>query len=232
MSEELQFPFKDQCQYMESSYTKKIYEIVLDENVREPAYYRDVLSVIRNCSEGDLVKVIICNGGGRLDSAIMFINAFAECRGEVLAVLEGETHSAASMIALSAHGVHVKPYASMMIHHASFGSFNTVQNVVDHVNFTSKQTEKLVRQVYRHFLTEDEIDQVLRNREIWLVDEEIGERLDRMYAMRAEDEEGCECGECEEGGGFNLDAIIDQRIEKRVLAKSLKKVVDTSEQED
>ena len=204
-----------------------MYDIVLDENIREPAYYRQAFHVLRTAKEGDRINMILNNSGGRIDSAICFRNLIQETQAEVLAVLEGETHSAASMIALSCHGVHVKPYASMMIHHASFGSGGTVQNVMDHVNFTSKQTERLIRDVYQHFLSEAELDEVVRNREIWLTDEEIGERLDRMYEARREEEAlECSCGECglDNEEPFDLMSVIEEKVAQGV-EKSLDKIL-------
>lgn len=181
MTEQLIPVIQEQCEVFQSTITINSYDIILDGPIQGPEYYRQAFHVLRNAREGERINVIISSPGGRLDSAITFINLFKETEAEVLAVIEGEAHSAASMIALSAHGVHVKPYASMMIHHASFGSGGTVQNVMDHVNFTSKQTERLIRDVYKQFLTEEEISEVIRNREIWLTDEEIGERLENMY---------------------------------------------------
>ena len=179
--------FKDQCEVIQSSFTETFntYDILLDESIREPAYYRQAFHVLRTARQGDRINLILNNGGGRLDTAIVFRNLINETEADVIAILEGDTHSASSMIALSAHGVEVKPYASMMIHHASFGTYNTVQNVMDHVNFTSSQTERLIRDVYQDFLTPQELDEVVRNREIWLTDEEIGERLDVMFEMRS-----------------------------------------------
>lgn len=226
MSEENIFPLlKEQCEVIQSSFTEtyNMYDIILDENIREPAYYRQAFHVLRTAKEGDRINMILNNSGGRIDSAICFRNLIQETQAEVLAVLEGETHSAASMIALSCHGVHVKPYASMMIHHASFGSGGTVQNVMDHVNFTSKQTERLIRDVYQYFLSEAELDEVVRNREIWLTDEEIGERLDRMYDARREQEMECSCGKCDldndDEPKLDLFSMIEQAV-RNVLEES------------
>ena len=231
MSEENSiFPMlKEQCEVIQSSFTEtfNMYDIVLDENIREPAYYRQAFHVLRTAKEGDRINMILNNSGGRIDSAICFRNLIQETQAEVLAVLEGETHSATSMIALSCHGVHVKPYASMMIHHASFGSGGTVQNVMDHVNFTSKQTERLIRDVYQHFLSESELDEVVRNREIWLTDEEIGERLDRMFEARREEEAlKCSCGECslDNEEPFDLMSVIEEKVAQGV-EKSLEKIL-------
>jgi ATP-dependent protease ClpP protease subunit len=220
--------FQESCPVFQSSYTKHVYDIILDENIREPAYYRQALQTFKQANEGDLIRITLNNGGGRIDTALMFLHGIEETQAEVLAILEGDTHSASSMIALSCHGVEVKPFASMMVHHASFGTYNTVQNVMDHVNFTSKQTEALIRKVYKYFLTEIEIEEVIRNREIWLTHEEIGDRLDIMFEAKAK--EPCDCGnplcgkppQDEEDFGdieeFDLEELIAQKVQEALAA--------------
>ena len=234
MSEDMVFPMlQEQCPVMHSTLSTNVFDIILDDNIREPAYYRDAFQVFRQAQRGDRINLILNNSGGRLDSAVCFVNLMKETDAEVVAVLEGETHSAASIIALNAHGVEVKPYASMMIHHASFGSGGTVQNVMDHVNFTSKQTERLIRETYQFFLSESELDEVIRNREIWLTDEEIGERLDLMFEARGS--QPCDCGnpECgnpppsgEDEEPFSLEEIIDERV--KIALDAHQKKVDTA----
>ena len=232
MNEDVMFPMlQDQCPVMHSTLSTNVFDIILDDNIREPAYYRDAFQVFRQAQRGDRINLILNNSGGRLDSAVCFVNLMNETDAEVVAILEGETHSAASIIALNAHGVEVKPYASMMIHHASFGSGGTVQNVMDHVNFTSKQTERLIRQTYQFFLSESELDEVIRNREIWLTDEEIGERLDVMFEAKAK--EPCDCGNeaceinqrlaaLEQEEDFDdmpsIDEIVEQAVTKALIA--------------
>lgn len=219
--------FQESCPVFQSSYTKHVYDIILDENIREPAYYRQALQTFKQANEGDLIRITLNNGGGRIDTALMFLHGIEETQAEVLAILEGDTHSASSMIALSCHGVEVKPFASMMVHHASFGTYNTVQNVMDHVNFTSKQTEALIRKVYKFFLTEIEIEEVIRNREIWLTHEEIGERLDIMFEAKAA--EPCNCGnpacmaaqqgdDLEDIEEFDLEELIAQKVQEALSA--------------
>jgi len=185
MTEDIMLPMlKEECPVSVASITRNSYEILLDEEIKEPSYYRSALQILRSAQEGELVTVFINSPGGRLDSAIALIGAIRECEADVLAVLEGETHSAASLIALSCHGIHVKEYASMLCHPAFFGSVGTTQNVIDHVNFTTRQAEKVMRDVYKHFLSQTEIDELVRNREIWLDADQICDRLEIMHEMR------------------------------------------------
>lgn len=196
----------------------KVYDILLDEGVREAAYYREAFHTLRTASKGDIINLLINNGGGYMNTAICFRNLIAETEATVIGILEGDTHSAASMIALSCDCVVVRPYASMMIHHCSFGSMGTVQNVMDHVYFTSKLTERLVRDIYKDFLSEPEIEDVIKNKEIWLTDEEIIARLQVMYANR-ESEEGT--GE-EDAEPRSVADILDETV-----TASVQKAFDT-----
>ena len=188
MQPEMMPTFDQQCEVIQSTYTDtySVYDIILDENIREPSYYRQALHTLRTVNENDVVQIFLNNSGGQLDTAICFRNSIQECRAPVFAILEGDTHSAAGMIALSCDDVIAKPYCAMMVHNASFGSAGTSQNIVDHVSFISKQTERLVREVYKDFLTTSEIDEVVKNREIWLTDEEIKERWENVIAAREE----------------------------------------------
>ena len=186
MQPEMMPTFDQQCEVIQSTYTDtySVYDIILDEDIREPSYYRQALHTLRTANENDVVQIFLNNGGGQLDTAICFRNSIQECRAPVFAILEGDTHSAAGMIALSCDDVIAKPYCAMMVHNASFGSAGTSQNIVDHVSFISKQTERLVREVYKDFLTKSEIDEVVKNREIWLTDEEIKARWGYVVEAR------------------------------------------------
>lgn len=186
MQEELFQTPEDQCPVIHSQFThvQNVYEIIMDTDIREPSYYRDALSVFRQAGENDEIRILANSNGGSLATAIEFRNCIAETKALVVADIRGDCHSAMSMICLSADIVEVKPYSSMMIHSASFGSVGTAQNIVGHVNFTSQLTERVIRDVYQVFLSEDELNEVLRNREIWLTDEEIRERWNRVMEVR------------------------------------------------
>ena len=79
--------------------------------------------------------------------------------------------------------------------------------------------------------TEIEVEEVIRNREIWLTHEEIGERLDIMFEAKAN--EPCDCGDeqCpknlrlaqgeedfEDIEEFDLEELIAQKVEEALAA--------------
>ena len=156
--------------------------ISLDEGIREPKYYRTVVEEIQNLTKHDTCTFRINNSGGRLDGLVSLLNAIENTEADVLAVIEGDCHSAASMFALSCPNIVVSPYASMMVHHVSYGSQGKDADVVGQVLHNTSFCKQLFINIYKYFLTDKEIEEVLKGREIWLHAVEIEERIKRKSA--------------------------------------------------
>lgn len=161
--------------------TVRIHEVFLDSDIEEPGRYRELISILVNAGENDKVHLFINCNGGNLDSAGAIISGILSSQAEVTAFLMGATHSAASLIAMYCHAVHVYDTAYMMIHTASFGSSGNTPTVKAHTDFTVKQCEKLMKDAYEGFLSKDEIGKVLNGLELWFNAEEIKPRLRKRF---------------------------------------------------
>lgn len=144
--------------YFESTKVNRCIKVPLDENIKEPRYYRAVIQGIESLDQGDVVLLSINSYGGHLDGAIALINAMENTDAEVHATIEGVAASAASLIALAAPSISVSPYASMMVHSATFGAFGKQSDVIAHASFIDKQVRTLMSSVYKDFLSEKELD--------------------------------------------------------------------------
>lgn len=162
--------------------TTRIHEVFLDGEIEEPARYRELISLLVNAGENDKIHLFINSNGGHLDTAGAIISGILSSQAEVTAFLMGATHSAASLISMYCHAVHVYDTAYMMIHTASFGSSGNTPTVKAHTDFTIKQCEKLMEDAYEGFLTSDEIKKVLNGIEIWFNSDEIKPRLKKRFA--------------------------------------------------
>jgi len=162
--------------------TTRIHEVFLDGEIEEPARYRELISLLVNAGENDKIHLFINSNGGHLDTAGAIISGILSSQAEVTAFLMGATHSAASLISMYCHAVHVYDTAYMMIHTASFGSSGNTPTVKAHTDFTIKQCEKLMEDAYEGFLTSDEIKKVLNGIEIWFNADEIKPRLKKRFA--------------------------------------------------
>ena len=168
--------------YFESTKTNRCIKVFLDENIREAKYYRTVLQGIESLGEGDVVLLSINSYGGQLDGAIAIINAIENTDADVHASIEGVAASAASLIALASPSISVSPYATMMVHAATFGAFGKQSDVISHASFVDKQVRNLMGSVYKDFLSEKELEEVIMGKEMWFDAEEIVRRLE----LRAE----------------------------------------------
>lgn len=164
--------------YFESIKTNRCIKVPLDESIREARYYRTVLQGIDSLSEGDIVLLKINSYGGQLDGAIAIINAIENTDAEVHATIEGVAASAASLIALAAPSISVSPYATMMVHSATFGAFGKQSDVISHASFVDKQVRTLMHSVYQDFLSDKELEEVIMGKELWFDSEEIVRRLE------------------------------------------------------
>lgn len=185
--------FKDQCEVSQSQSIYNCYDIYLDEEIKDPTYYRQAFQVLRSSRKGDLVQIFISSHGGNLNSALIFKNCIEACEADVVAIIEAEAYSAASLIALSCPNIEVKPYATMMLHSASFGSGGSVQNVRDHVEFTGRHAESLMEEVYRDFISPLEMEDLKKGRELWFDYKQISDRLEAMFKARSGE---CDCEQC------------------------------------
>ena len=80
-----------------SSIVHNKFEFNLDEDIKEPSYYRNLIEVLNNATEQDLVVLNINSGGGMLDSAISIIDSLRNTRANTLAWISGSAYSAAGL---------------------------------------------------------------------------------------------------------------------------------------
>lgn len=221
----VEFPiFPEQCEVSQTSVTYNSYDIYLDEEIKDPTYYRQAFQILRSAQQGDFVRIYISSPGGNLNSAVIFKNSIEDCQADVIAVIEGEAYSAASLIALSCPGIEVKPYATMMCHSAAFGSGGIVQNVRDHVDFVGKHAEAVMYEVYEDFLNKEELEDLRRGREIWLDHLQIGERLDSMFKARQEKISNLDEQEVDEEETVDLKSLVKEALSEILDEKEKSKI--------
>jgi ATP-dependent protease ClpP protease subunit len=196
-----------QLGYFRKTQTAQCIQVSIDEEIKEASYYRQVAQDIRDTSEGDIIEFDICSPGGRLDGLQVLLSAIYSTPAETIAKINGDCSSAASMLALHCDGVVVSPFATMLVHNVSYATGYSknadIKNMVEHI---SEYSEKLFRDTYEYFLTEEEIVKCLDGLQLYLNADQISERLRiKFQKMKQEQEEqeeledeleGDPCGNC------------------------------------
>ena len=136
----------EQLGYSLSSITHNKFEFNLDEDIKEPSYYRSLIEVLNNATEQDLVVLNINSGGGHLDSAISIIDALRNTRANTLAWISGSAYSAAGIIALSCQNLEVGEFATLMAHNSQYGLGGYTTDIKDRADIvTGKHTSIKLR---------------------------------------------------------------------------------------
>jgi len=159
----------------------KLYEFYLSGDIGSPEEYIEWFDVIRNATSSDTIRIYINSAGGDLYTTLQFLRVMGETQAEIITSVEGACMSAATMIFLSGHQHEVTPHSLFMFHNYSAGTFGKGGEMYDQVQFERRWSENFMVEVYKDFLTEDEIKSMLNNKDIWLSSEEVISRLEVIY---------------------------------------------------
>jgi len=162
------------------------HEFYLSGEILEPSEYTEWFDVIRNAGPQDSVRIYINSGGGDMYTAIQFLRVFGETNAHVTCSIEGACMSAATMIFLHAHSFEVTPHSCIMFHNYSSGLYGKGGELYDQLQFERTWSEKFMQDVYKDFLTPDEIVSIMQNKDIWMTSDEVVARLEALSRKRAE----------------------------------------------
>lgn len=200
-ADELQFR-SNKLGYFRSTQQAECLDIHITGYIQDASYYTQVVQAIKQTEEGDVIKLHINSYGGNLNGLQSLLSAMFSTEATTVAYLDGACFSAASMLALHCDNIHVSPMSEAMVHFVSFSTGGKGSDVLGHVEFIQRTSEKLFRDTYEYFLTAEEIEQCIHSgKEIWLDSEQIIERLQNKYSTlqaerESESDEECQ-GDCE-----------------------------------
>lgn len=214
----------------------KAYEFTyyLSDCVQDSHEYHELLQLLDNAGENDLVRLVINNYGGDAGTCVQLVDHIRNCKATVVGILSGSAFSAAGVVFLACDEQVVADHSMLMIHNAVGGASGSFSEMAKKIAAVNKQTELLYQDVFRHFLTEDELLAVARGEEFWFVYTEILERLEkREELLKAEHEEymgACQKQLNELFGEPEEEVIPDwilfnKSVTKATLAKIIKKEV-------
>jgi len=156
-----------------------LYTFYLSGEIEDSKKYVEWFDIIRSASERDIIRIHINSQGGDLFTAIQFMRVMAESDAMIIASVEGACMSAATMIFLSADSFEISEHSVFMFHNYSSMIAGKGGELYDNITHERKWSEKIMRQVYKNFLTNDEIKAILENKDIWMDCEEVIRRINK-----------------------------------------------------
>lgn len=157
--------------------TKNIYNLWLIDDIGDARNYMKWFDILQNACEDDVVVIHINSYGGQLMTTVQIITQIKMCHAQVLCQIESACCSAATMIALACDGLYCYPHAYMMIHTSSGCNFGKQSDIKREEEFYNPWLENFFNEIYKHFLTKKEIQEVLSGKDMWLRAEDVMERF-------------------------------------------------------
>jgi ATP-dependent protease ClpP protease subunit len=165
----------------------QLHEFYLSGPVLDAEEYIDWFDTIRNASEIDTVRIYINSPGGDLYTTLQFLRVMSDTEATIVTSVEGACMSAATMIFLHGHTHEITPHSLFMFHNYSAGTFGKGGEMYDQLQFERKWSENFMSAVYKDFLSADEIQSMLNNRDIWMTSDEVAQRLEKLQTARAQE---------------------------------------------
>lgn len=162
----------------------QVHEFYLSGEIQEAEEYVEWFDTIRNARPSDVICIYINSMGGDLYTTLQFLRVMSESEAHIVTSVEGACMSAATMIFLSGHEYQVTPHSLFMFHNYSAGTFGKGGEMYDQLQFERAWSEKFLSEVYKDFLSDTEIKDMLHNKDIWMTSDEVIERLSALMQLR------------------------------------------------
>ena len=152
--------------------------------ILEPQYYTELFYTLRTAGEADLVYLHLNSSGGDFNTGLQIINNVLASRARVVTILEARAYSMAAMIFLCGDELIVHDNCQLMFHIYS-GTFAGKGNEQQaEIMAVSNWFRKVMTRLTTPFLTDVEIDNILKGADLWMDSDEITHRLQRMKRVR------------------------------------------------
>ena len=162
----------------------RVHKFYLLGEIKSSSEYMQWFEIIRTASEHDVIMFHINSHGGDLFTAIQFMRVMSETKATIVASVEGACMSAATIIFLCAKHWEISKHSMFMFHNYSSGSFGKGGEMYDNITHERTWSQKLWKDIYTGFLTTDEIDAILQNKDIWMSSEEVTKRLKQKTGIK------------------------------------------------
>ena len=206
------------------------YSVNVSQVFGSPFNFDEVIHLLTVATPEDVIHFNINSNGGDFYSLVALRNAIRQTEAQVYMNLLGMAASAGSALFLeSADGYKIHEDSCMMIHSMQCGTGYTDANTIaTRAEHNKKINERFVRNTYKYFLTEDEIESVLDGKEIYLEDYEIRERLQQREEIKAKQQAQSEQSLMDSIEQGALDSLTDDELQEEIygladIIKELKK---------
>lgn len=166
-----------------------VYNIFIFKPITDAEQFIPAIQALQQADEGDLVIVNLSTPGGDIDATDTFLQALGATEAEVVYVASGGVHSAGTLILMQADADNVafSKGFNALVHNGNVGMGSKYSDWVNAVAYMQVHMSKLMRDAYKGFLSETELEQLLQGKDYWFDGEEFKSRLYKRNALLKKD---------------------------------------------
>lgn len=152
------------------------YFIDIIGEISDASQFSNAISVLNMVDEESDIVVNLQTNGGSLSATDSLIHALRKTKANVHFCATGTVHSAGSLLLLEANSFELSEGFHSLIHCGSLGNGGAFNQYKSQAAFDVMYMERTMRNAYRFFLSDDEIENVLKGQDLWLDAEEWMQR--------------------------------------------------------
>ena len=145
------------------------YIIEVNDEISHVSQFQTAVQVLNMAKEEDEVEIrLSCCPGGSVDAGDTMLHAMRRTDAHIKSVASGGVHSMGTHLLLEADEFELSNGFNACIHCGQNGAYGTVAEYTVKAKFDMDFRTRQFREAYEGFLTEQEIDEVLEGKDIWL----------------------------------------------------------------
>ena len=152
----------------------------LTGEICEAQCYTELFHTLRTASSTDLIYLHLNSPGGDLDTGLQIINNMKASPARVVTLLEARAFSMAALIFLCGDELIVHDNCQLMFHTYSGSLAGKGNEQQAELKAISHWFEKVMSRICSPFLSDAEIEKILKGGDVWMDSDEIRRRLNRL----------------------------------------------------
>lgn len=160
--------YEDQFNVSFFPHKSGVYRIEIGSAIEGVDQFSVAIQALQVAKEEDSIEIHLQCCGGDVNATGAFIHAMRKCEAKIHIVATGGCHSAATHILLEADSFELSENFNSLIHCGSTGAYGNLNEYHAQTEFDREFLNSWYKRVYEGFLTEEEIDNMLLGRDIWL----------------------------------------------------------------
>lgn len=196
-----------------------IHSFYLLGEIGDASEYSDWFNVMRVAQPNDLIRIHINSPGGDLFTMLQMMTAIRESKAQVHVSVEGYCASAATIPMMYADHVLIGNHCVFMFHNYSGGVFGKGGEQFDQVTHMRAWSEELLNEIYAHFMTPEEIQAMLDNKDYYMHGPEVAERINRRAEALMAEYEVAESEDEESEGEEIKQSVLESLSVMEALTK-------------